>query len=268
MAPDHSLGYYRAWHIAPADTLPFDMLWTSRAPERKTAAHHFLPFVEPSIVVRRKRRREAVEYNTASLCVSSAFPDSGWYDPEPEEELIGLRLRPETSSAQLGISPRDYRDLEPVEVPRRLRDLLSDVLRSAERGRSADVARALQDGLLRIAAPSRTGAASTSAHFIRARNGRISCKELAQITGLSERQMRRAFVDEFGTAPKSYARRLRLTTAIVRAETGSGGGWADIALASGYSDQSHLIRDCRALTGLSPRALMKERRAMSALFNN
>jgi AraC-like DNA-binding protein len=28
--------------------------------------------------------------------------------------------------------------------------------------------------------------------------------------------------------------------------------WAELAAATGFSDQSHLVRDCRVFTGLSP----------------
>jgi len=35
--------------------------------------------------------------------------------------------------------------------------------------------------------------------------------------------------------------------------------WADLALAGGFSDQAHLIHECVALAGVTPRQLWRER---------
>jgi AraC-like DNA-binding protein len=37
------------------------------------------------------------------------------------------------------------------------------------------------------------------------------------------------------------------------------GSWSEVALASGYCDQPHLVREFRELAGLSPVAFMKRR---------
>lgn len=267
ICPTHQVGSYRAWNIEPHIALPFDMLWVSRAPDEDPVAHHFLPFVEPSIVVRRINIGGTAGDYGPEILVSSAYPDSGWYRPDPGEELIGLRLRPETSAAQLGISPRDYCSFEPVQAPARLKDALSPIRSVADRGTVADVARCLWERLPHLAGPICNTPATKTAHIIRSHKGRISCGRLAALLEISERHLRRVFVDEFGISPKAYAQRIRLTAAIVRAESTTD-GWADIALAAGYSDQSHLIRDCRMLMGKSPNALVEERRAVSGFSNN
>jgi AraC-like DNA-binding protein len=41
--------------------------------------------------------------------------------------------------------------------------------------------------------------------------------------------------------------------------------WASIAAMLGFSDQAHLVREVRALAGITPGALVRER--MSDLFN-
>jgi AraC-like DNA-binding protein len=40
-------------------------------------------------------------------------------------------------------------------------------------------------------------------------------------------------------------------------QRGDGGGWASIALACGFYDQAHLIRDVRRFSGLTPTALLQ-----------
>lgn len=42
-------------------------------------------------------------------------------------------------------------------------------------------------------------------------------------------------------------------------------GWACIAAAAGYYDQAHLIAEFRAITGVTPRALLVELRAAPAV---
>ncbi|MER6878168.1 helix-turn-helix domain-containing protein, partial [Amycolatopsis sp. NPDC000673] len=52
--------------------------------------------------------------------------------------------------------------------------------------------------------------------------------------------------------PATYRRILRLQRAIALAPATA--TLADLAVAAGYSDQPHLTRECRALTGLTPSA--------------
>jgi AraC-like DNA-binding protein len=78
---------------------------------------------------------------------------------------------------------------------------------------------------------------------------------VAQDLGLSTRQLERTFRREVGLTPKHYARLVRfrrMLTALDRAEP----RWADLAAACGYSDQPHLVREFRELTGLAPRACL------------
>ena len=76
--------------------------------------------------------------------------------------------------------------------------------------------------------------------------------EIAAQLELSHRRLIELFANDVGMTPKLYARVLRFQRSI----EGSGDGtppWAHVAALAGYSDQSHLIRDWRAFSGLSPR---------------
>lgn len=75
---------------------------------------------------------------------------------------------------------------------------------------------------------------------------------VAKETGYSTRQFSRMFLDTVGLHPKRFCRIMRLQEAIRHASSGARPDWTDIALASGYCDQSHLVRDFRHMTGLSP----------------
>jgi AraC-like DNA-binding protein len=82
-----------------------------------------------------------------------------------------------------------------------------------------------------------------------ARVGRIAI-ELA----ISERQLERRFREAVGYGPKTLQRVLRFQRLVAALELGRArtGGLAWIAAAIGYSDQAHLTRETRELSGLSP----------------
>jgi AraC-like DNA-binding protein len=74
---------------------------------------------------------------------------------------------------------------------------------------------------------------------------------LTRDVGLSERAFERRFLANVGLRPVSYRRLARLRT-VFRLHAAGARGWAPIAATTGFSDQAHLVRDCRAFTGLTP----------------
>jgi AraC-like DNA-binding protein len=77
---------------------------------------------------------------------------------------------------------------------------------------------------------------------------------LGRALGMSERTLRRRFDVAFGYGPKVLDRILRYQRYLRLAENSSE-GTAILALESGYSDQAHLIRESRRLTGSPPGVL-------------
>jgi AraC-like DNA-binding protein len=77
-------------------------------------------------------------------------------------------------------------------------------------------------------------------------------REVGDATGYSAKRFIRLFTEGVGISPKRFCRILRLQAVVQRLATGKRIEWAEFALASGYCDQSHLIRDFRAMTGLTP----------------
>ena len=73
--------------------------------------------------------------------------------------------------------------------------------------------------------------------------------ELAAGAGCSHKRFIALFRDATGLAPKCYARVLRLQRMLA---TDANTRWSDAALAAGYSDQAHMNREFRALTGTTP----------------
>ena len=87
--------------------------------------------------------------------------------------------------------------------------------------------------------------------------GRISVESLATLMGTSRRSLELAFQKDVGTSPKMYCRitRFRHLFDAVSAN-GPSVNWIQIALDSGFFDQSHLIRDFRRFAGDSPTSFL------------
>jgi AraC-like DNA-binding protein len=81
--------------------------------------------------------------------------------------------------------------------------------------------------------------------------GQVSMGALADAASLSPRQFRRICVERTGLSPKHLARVLRFRQAAKYA-SGQQRDWADVAVASGYYDQAHLINEFKELAGVSP----------------
>lgn len=93
--------------------------------------------------------------------------------------------------------------------------------------------------------------------------GGTTLEETASALHISPRNLRRAFVATVGVSPKRYARITRFQRVVSNLEVARG-SWSEVALASGYCDQPHLVREFRELAGVSPVAFMK-RRAPAAI---
>lgn len=90
-----------------------------------------------------------------------------------------------------------------------------------------------------------------------------SCRvaELADSAGWSERHFSSVFTREVGLGPKRFARVRRFQSALSMVERGGPARWADIALASGYFDQAHLVREFRLMSGCTPGEYLRRRTA-------
>jgi AraC-like DNA-binding protein len=82
--------------------------------------------------------------------------------------------------------------------------------------------------------------------------------QIEDALGLGERTLRRRCHEAFGYGPKTLDRILRFQRFLQLARTPGFGGTADLAADAGYSDQSHLTRETRHLTGLTPNMIREQ----------
>jgi AraC-like DNA-binding protein len=187
--------------------------------------------------------------------------------PDQPARTLGLRFRPHGAWPILGVP---LSQLTGTLVP--LEDLwgsaAADVVDRAleapsEREAIGVVERALLD---RLDARRLDLVVARLVELTLARAGCVRVSELARRAGLSERQVERRFRERIGLAPKQLARIVRLQRALRWIGTDRGPGLTAAALACGYYDQAHFIRDVRRMTGLTPSRCLDPRATMARLF--
>ncbi|MEV5613679.1 helix-turn-helix domain-containing protein [Streptomyces sp. NPDC052225] len=165
-------------------------------------------------------------------------------DPDGARRYAGIRFAPGTAPGYLGVPAHELRDT---------RAELTDVWASAEARRlteridaSADPAAALEALAVRLAHDAGPPD-PLLAHVVRALGAGRTVTETAEATGLNPRRLHRRSLTAFGYGPKTLARVLRLQRALALARAGV--PFASTAARAGYTDQAHLARDVRDLTG-------------------
>ena len=93
----------------------------------------------------------------------------------------------------------------------------------------------------------------------------VSVNILADKACLSRKQYERVFREQVGMNPKEYARVVRFQKAMRMLQCGSR-DYACIAHHCGYADQSHFIRDFKAMNGHTPKSLIDHCAPYSDLF--
>src|SRR5262249_28234976 len=97
-------------------------------------------------------------------------------------------------------------------------------------------------------------------------SGRTSIDALSRSLGVGSRRLERAFLDQIAVPAKTFCRIVRFQSVLRRRTPESAAGWADLAVACGYADQSHLIRDFRQFAGETPAALAAAEPSLADYF--
>ncbi|MBZ2188999.1 AraC family transcriptional regulator [Alcanivorax sp. JB21] len=85
---------------------------------------------------------------------------------------------------------------------------------------------------------------------------------LANELGLGQRRFQQIFTETVGVPPKVFARIQRFSNLLYRTTNLQEADWSLLALDNGYYDQAHLIREFRALSGMTPEAYLRSERRM------
>ncbi|MFP3595436.1 AraC family transcriptional regulator [Chryseobacterium sp. SIMBA_029] len=116
--------------------------------------------------------------------------------------------------------------------------------------------------------------ADSDHHLIRAaqqyilhNKGNISLKDLENFTGYSERQLERKFDHYIGISPKKYSNitRLHYFLSLMKSRN-TNENITRLSYHAGYADQSHLIKDFKNNTGLTPTQYLKTENKLAVNF--
>lgn len=169
---------------------------------------------------------------------------------------LGVNLRPEAAARLLGDRLQCFLDtavgLDDIFGAGKvslLEEMLAEAATSAERF-------ACVEGFLaaNLRAPHTDPIECRAAAMLR-RRPQLRVRHLAPQLGVSERQLSRRFQAMFGVSPKQFARLARIET--VWSSRAKGATWAEVAHATGFTDQAHMINDFTEIVGMSPAQLAR-----------
>jgi AraC-like DNA-binding protein len=89
--------------------------------------------------------------------------------------------------------------------------------------------------------------------------GIIQVKEIAQLEAISEKQVTRIITNRTGVNTKSFIRIIKFQNAVNIINMNKAARLVDVALETGYYDQSHFINDFYAFSSMSPSEYLKKR---------
>ena len=269
----HELGGYREYHPAPA-LAPFaESVWVHQAPATIAAGplpmHRVLPDPALNLAFRCRRAADGRPDNPRLVTIGPKTRPF-IFRFEQGHEIAAVKLKLEWAEILLGLAPGEHHDLEhdlSLVAPRLAASLLGTLVESRTAGEAVS---SIGTALLQLPRRSPTEARSAAGYaldLVRQSRGRLNLDRVATTMGASSRHLRRSVRREAAISLKAYARIVRLNHAMSAADRALRPAWARIAADSGFFDQSHLVRECRTLTGQAPSRLFRERRAQAEISN-
>jgi AraC-like DNA-binding protein len=93
---------------------------------------------------------------------------------------------------------------------------------------------------------------SDAVRIIKNAKGQIPSGKLSEILSFSQKSIERKFSEKVGTSPKQFCRIVRFQHVVKGLWVGNTGELTSLAYNNGYFDQSHFIRDFKAISGYTP----------------
>jgi AraC-like DNA-binding protein len=176
-------------------------------------------------------------------------------------KVFGIRFKPEGFYNVFGTPPSEihqsFIDMESI-AGKQFREVCSKLKESSSPSEMIPLA---EKYLLKNINSSRINLyyLNRAAEIIRECNGNITISELAGKVYISTRQLEREFMQKIGISPKGYMRIARLNEVNRKIQEGRRIDLTSLSYSSGYSDQSHFIRDFRQFTGESPKIFISKK---------
>jgi AraC-like DNA-binding protein len=269
----HKLGGYREYDPPPPLARFAESLWTHRAPDELPsgdgAMHRVLPDPSLSLAFYCRRRPDGAPLDPRVIVIGPKTRPH-IFTFRSGHEIAAVRVKLEWSAPLLGLVPEDHNDAED-DLAQVLPRLAQELVESLAETRSAGEATGrIAETIIRRADCMSAPVPRLSSHaldLVRRTTGRVTVERVADRMGVPLRTLRRQVRREAGISLKEYARVTRFLHAVTIADRSARPAWAAIAADTGFYDQSHLVRECRALSGLAPNQVYRERRAQAETSN-
>lgn len=197
--------------------------------------------------------REECRRFTGSL-ISGPYAGSFMSDTAEEEAILGVHFKPGGACAVLGLPAGEFAnthvDLLTIwgSAATVLRERLCALSEPVERFRFLE--QALLERLSDT--PRRHGAVRVGLDVLTRTRGLAKVQDIARTVDLSQRRFIDVFTAEVGLTPKLFGRVQRFQHAVILSRNAIRVDWAQLAVACGYFDQSHLIHEFIEFSGVSP----------------
>jgi len=122
---------------------------------------------------------------------------------------------------------------------------------------------------LKLKLSRRAGLDSLAVHatgLISNRRGSLAISAVADRFGVSERRLERHFKRSVGISPKVFSRIVRFQSVVRAVQKDPTADVLETALDFGYYDQSHLIREFRQFSGITPQVFFDRTHQISDVF--
>ncbi|MCQ9422941.1 helix-turn-helix domain-containing protein [Pseudomonas sp. LJDD11] len=140
--------------------------------------------------------------------------------------------------------------------------LIEQIAQATALGNQADVFSRLAGQSL---ARRTSGLSGKLVEFIIARRGDIRVHQLEAMSGYTSRTLQRQFREDTGIAPKTFCRIIRCQAALSSLTADGTLPCSELALELGFTDQSHFMRDFKALVSTTPNDY--QRRVTQGAYN-
>jgi AraC-like DNA-binding protein len=267
----HRLGGYREFVPPAVLRAAVESVWTHLTPPDAgpTAMHRVLPDPALSLAFACRREPDGRPLDPQMLLIGPKTRPF-LFHPPAGYQLAALRLKLEWAEPLLDLIPAEHLDSQP-DLSSVLPGFAAFAVSRLEGTRTPDDAVAVLMESLRLWVGTeprhRPGAEGVALDLLRASKGRSGLDAVLGRVGASARHLRRTVRRRAGVSLKGYARTLRFLAAVTDADRAGAPRWARIAADAGFCDQSHLVRESRALCGMPPAAVDRERRAEAEMFN-
>ncbi len=176
---------------------------------------------------------------------------------------VGIELRPGASLSLFGTPAEELSDrhtnLADIWHKSNVEDIVSQL---SEAPSAEEQLRLAEDVLLKRLSRVR-GMHPAIAQALKDFSGASDIRNTVKQSGYSHRRFIALFKEAVGQTPKTYARILRFKEAVHLLAEDSNISLANLSLQAGYSDQPHLNREFRRLSGMTPQQYREAKRSSS-----